>query len=122
MKRSRAGRTIACDATTIDEPTMGKHDTHRTRRGHGSVSFLKSASSRCAKAAPVHVRNLRLSIAFLAPGALLRQNLVNQLDADGTLADGRGNALGASRAHVSDGEHTGPVRLEEEGWTAQRPL
>ena len=58
----------------------------------------------------------------IAPGALLRQNLVNELDADGTFADGRGNALGASRAHVSNGEDAGPVRLEEEGWTAQRPL
>jgi hypothetical protein len=58
----------------------------------------------------------------IAPGALLRQNLVNQLDADGTLADGRRNALGASSAHVSNGENAGPVRLEEEGWTAQRPL
>jgi hypothetical protein len=58
----------------------------------------------------------------IASGALLRQNLVNQLDADGTLADGRGNALGASSAHVSDGENAGPVRLEEEGWTAQATL
>src|SRR5262249_47534238 len=33
--------------------------------------------------------------------ALLCQDLVHELDADGTLADGRGNALGASRAHVS---------------------
>src|SRR5262249_55646062 len=62
------------------------------------------------------------SVRSIAPGALLRQNLVNQLDADGTLADGGGNALGASRAYVSNGEHAGPVRLEEKGRAAERPF
>ena len=53
---------------------------------------------------------------------LLCQHFVNELDADRALADGGGNALDASGADVADGENTGPVRLEEKGRAAERPL
>ena len=55
------------------------------------------------------------------PEALLGQHLVNELDADGAFAYGGGDALDASGADVSDCEHTGLVRLEEEWRAAVRP-
>jgi hypothetical protein len=56
-----------------------------------------------------------------SPETLLRQHLVNELDADGALAHGGGDALDASGAHVPDSENAAPVRLEEERWPADRP-
>jgi len=46
---------------------------------------------------------------------------VNELDADGAFAYGGGDALDASGADVSDREHAGLVRLEEERRAAERP-
>src|SRR5215472_12339793 len=52
---------------------------------------------------------------------LLRQYLVNELDADGALTHGGRDALDAAGTHVSDGEDAGLVRLEEKRRAAQRP-
>jgi hypothetical protein len=53
---------------------------------------------------------------------LFGQHLVHELDADGTLAYGGRNALGASRTHVFDSEHAGYPGLEQKRRAAERPF
>src|SRR5262245_45403043 len=99
------------DAVRVSQPSPGKFE----------VPNWDGASLKKVKIALLQL-GTTISDSRDEPRALLRQHRVNELDAHGTLADGRGHAFGASCAHVADGEHAGPVRLEEEGCTVERPL
>src|SRR4051812_13510734 len=52
---------------------------------------------------------------------LLVKDLVNERDGDGTLADGRCDALHVAAAHVTNREHAGQAGLEEVRAARQRP-
>ena len=112
---------MSCGHVGCCDDSKNKHATKHFHATRSTPSSARSSRARSGAGATSTSSSSSLCPSPAGRRYSSTQRAVHELDADGALAHGGGDALDAARAHVAHGEDAGPVGLEEERRARQRP-